>query len=217
MTLKQIDSTDINAMEQRFRAHFINSLSGFKSANLVGTVDANGVSNLAIVSSVFHLGATPPLVGLIIRPDTVPRGTLANIQSTECYTLNHVNSAIWQQAHQSSARYATGVSEFKQTGLSETYVEGICAPFVEQSHLRYALKLREVQPLAINGTILVIGEVIHIQLPHTAIQQDGYIDIESLDTITISGLDSYHRTQSMGRLTYAKPDKLPQLLQTDSD
>ncbi|MFT6388340.1 MAG: hypothetical protein ACJAUP_001720 [Cellvibrionaceae bacterium] len=53
--------TDFNAMSDRFHVNFINSLSGFKSANLIGTVDSVQNTNLAIVSSVIHLCAKPPL------------------------------------------------------------------------------------------------------------------------------------------------------------
>ena len=53
---------NITALEKHERELFINSLSGFKSANLVGTSDATQNSNLAIVSSVVHLGANPPLL-----------------------------------------------------------------------------------------------------------------------------------------------------------
>ena len=60
MNLK-IESREIIEMESRYRAHFINSLSGFKSANLVATVDKKGLENLSIVSSCFHLGADPAL------------------------------------------------------------------------------------------------------------------------------------------------------------
>ena len=56
------DSHSIAMMEPKTRARFINSLSGFKSANLIGTTDKAGNENLAIVSSVFHLGAHPPLM-----------------------------------------------------------------------------------------------------------------------------------------------------------
>lgn len=51
---------DIQAMDQRERARLINSLSGFKSANLIGTCDKQGLENLAVVSSVVHLGSNPP-------------------------------------------------------------------------------------------------------------------------------------------------------------
>ena len=34
---------------------------------------------------------------------------------------------------------------------------------------------------------------------------DGYVDIEKAGTIAISGLDNYHDTKSIARLSYAKP------------
>ncbi|QPB83190.1 flavin oxidoreductase [Pseudoalteromonas rubra] len=215
--IKQLSREDIANMQERVRARLINSLSGFKSANLVGTQDTQGNPNLAIVSSVFHIGANPPLIGMIIRPDTVPRDTLSNLRATGHYTLNHVNSTIWQQAHQTSARYAPGVSEFSEVGLDMQQVDGITAPYVAQSQLKFALALREVQKLEINGTILVIGEIIDIQLPQDSIKADGYIDIESLNTVAISGLDSYHETRRLGRLSYAKPEHPPRQLNLNGE
>lgn len=205
--MKHISSSDIIQMEQRSRARLINSLSGFKSANLVATKDNRGCSNLAIVSSVFHLGASPALMGMIIRPDGVPRDTLSNIKQTGSYTINHVSTLIYRRAHQTSARYEADVSEFKAVGLTEQYIEGIFAPFVEQSQLKFSLQLRQVTPLAINGTVLVIGEVEHIIVDQHCIKADGYLDIESLESVAISGLDSYHQTQRLDRLSYAKPGK----------
>jgi len=64
---------EIDNLEQRERVLFINSLSGFKSANLVGTANTQKQSNLAIVSSVVHLGANPPLLSMVMRPRSVPR------------------------------------------------------------------------------------------------------------------------------------------------
>lgn len=194
----------INQLDKRYRTHLINSLSGFKSANLIGTQDSNGNTNLAIVSSVFHLGAHPALVGMIIRPHSVPRHTFENIKDTGCYTINQVNSRIIDQAHQTSARYEKEQSEFNATGLETEYLAGFSAPFVAQSRLKYAVKLVEHQHLAINGTELIIGEIVDLHVEESAIQSDGFIDLELLDTVTVSGLDSYHTTQQIKRLPYAK-------------
>ncbi len=128
MKLKQ---QDITALENHERVFFINSLSGFKSANLVGTASVEGHTNLAIVSSVVHLGANPPLLGMIMRPTSAERGTLKNIIDTGVYTLNHVSADIYQQAHQTSARYPEDVSEFNQVGLSEQWEDEFIAPFVQ--------------------------------------------------------------------------------------
>ncbi|PCC10696.1 flavin reductase family protein [Pseudoalteromonas sp. JB197] len=194
----------IAALEKHTRTHFINSLSGFKSANLIGTQDSQGNTNLSIVSSVIHLGAHPPLIGMIIRPHSVPRHTFENILATSVYTINHVNSAIYQQAHQTSARYDKNESEFAATGLTPEYLNEFSAPFVQQSRLKYAVKYIEHQHLAVNGTELVIGEIMDVYLDEAALQSDGFLDLQAIDTVAISGLDSYHSTNKLMRLPYAK-------------
>lgn len=197
-------------MEQRHRATFINSLGGFKSLVLVGTANEVGETNLAAFSSLFHIGANPPLCGLIVRPDDgAERHTLSNIEKTGFYTVNHVMADFYKKAHQTSARYPKNVSEFVATGLTSYYIDSFHAPFVAESQVKFALELREKHPLSINGTILLIGEIKHIFVPEDAIQSDGFVDIEKAGTVTCSGLDSYHTTQRLARLTYAKPDSVP--------
>ncbi|MGL6260296.1 flavin reductase family protein [Vibrio sp. WXL103] len=207
-----ITNQELAALDTRYRANLVNSLSGFKSANLIGSVSPEGNTNLAIVSSVFHLGAHPPLIGMISRPHSVARDTLENILSIGEYTINHVNRDIFEKAHQTSARYPSDVSEFEAVGLTPQWREGVRAPFVEESRLKYSLQLRSSQTIELNDVILLIGEVTHLYLQEEAISPQGYVDIESLDTIAVSGLDTYHITDRIGRLTYAKPDTLPKHL-----
>ena len=192
-------------MEGLYRRNLINALSGFKSVNLVGTQNQANQTNLALFSQIFHIGATPPLMGMIVRPDTRARHTLENIRATGYYTFNHITSDFYQKAHQTSARY-TG-SEFEACGLSPSYSTGHPAPYVGESLLKIGLKLEEEHRLAINGTILVIGRVVELQLPEDCVQADGFIDLEAIGSITCSGLDSYHKTERLARLSYAKPDR----------
>ena len=194
-------------MAPSYRVQLVNSLSGFKSANLIGTRNDNDKNNLAIFSSVVHLGASPALVGFITRPNSVARHTLENILQTKQFTINQVNESIWQAAHQTSARYNDDECEFEKTGLSPFNIDGINAPFVKESRLKYALILRDVIPIQLNDTQLVIGEVTDIICEEAAVKDDGYIDIESLNTVAVSGLDSYHTSQRLSRLSYAKPDR----------
>jgi flavin reductase (DIM6/NTAB) family NADH-FMN oxidoreductase RutF len=200
------DGKRIAAMSKFKRANFINSLSGFKSANLVGTKGQNGVSNLALVSSVFHVGAHPPLVGMLMRPHTVVRDTLQNIKETGVYTINHVHERIAAQAHQCSASYQPDHSEFAATGLIEQFSDTVSAPYVAQSRIKFALELREIQVLQLNQTELVIGEIVEILTEDNYCSDDGYLDIEAAGTIAVSGLDSYHKSLRIDRYSYAKPD-----------
>lgn len=204
--LTHFSLAQIQAMESRYRAAMINSLSGFKGVVLIGTQDPQGQTNLAIFSSLFHLGSSPALFGHIIRPDTVYRHTLDNIMHTGVYTINHLNASIYKQAHQTSARYEHSVSEFTATGLETEYSQGIVAPYVRESSLKFGMKFEERIDLKINGTILIIGSVVETFIPSDSIAGDGYVDIEKAGTVTVSGLDSYHFTERLARLTYAKPD-----------
>lgn len=198
---------DIQTMDQRERARLINSLSGFKSANLIGTCDKQGLENLAVVSSVVHLGSNPPLFGFIVRPAESRRHTLENILETQHFTINSIGADFVQKAHQTSARYPKTASEFKAVGLTPYYDDMFPAPFVLESSLKIGLVLKEQISIESNQTQMLIGEVITIQAPKRAVMPDGYLDLEALDLVTISGLDSYHVTQRLHRLSYAKPDK----------
>jgi len=200
----QITETDLTQMEQRKRAHLINSVGGFKSICLIGTVDLKGQTNLTIFSSIVHIGSNPPLISFIMRPDSVERHTLSNILDTGSYTINHLNEAIYKQAHQTSARYPKEVCEFDATGLSSEYKANCIAPFVKESNVQLELEFKQRIDLVINNTIMIIGEIKNIYIPDDCMQEDGFLDIEKAGTISCSGLDSYHLSKSLARLPYAK-------------
>ena len=164
---KQFTRSDIYALAQRYRANLINSLSGFKSATLVGTSDGQ-TNNLAIVSSVVHVGANPPLLGMIMRPHTVTRDTLSNIKQQGFYTLNHVSADWVDKAHQTSARYAPEDSEFDAVGLTPVFSETFSAPYVKESEIKMGLKVAQHFTL-LNETEMVIGEIQELFLPEAII------------------------------------------------
>ncbi|MGL4631621.1 MAG: flavin reductase family protein [Leadbetterella sp.] len=209
---QQVDFPEIQKMDTRYRATFINSLGGFKSLILIGTEDNQGRTNLATFNSLIHIGANPALCAFIVRPDVSPRHTLENILETGIYTINHIHENILKQGHQASARYDKSISEFDATSLQREYIDGIKAPFVEESQVKFACEFRQKIPIELNGTTLIIGEIKHVLFPSNCLHSDGFIDIEKAGTLTVSGLDSYHYTQSLGRLSYAKIDKTPEFI-----
>jgi len=162
------------------------------------------------------LGANPPLLAMVMRPDSASRGTLKNILDTGVYTLNHVNLDIHQQAHQTSARYPDDVSEFNAVGLSEQWEDNFNAPFVQESHIKIGMKLRERHSLDINATEFIIGEIVSIEIPDEIVAEDGFISIEKAGTLAVSSLDTYHSTQTLASLSYAKPDKQITILERHS-
>ena len=204
-----LDEAAVSQLEKRERAALINSITGFKSLNLIGTCNQKGNTNLAIFNSVIHLGANPALMGFIIRPDSVERHTLSNIEETGVFTINHVNAKNYQQAHQTSARYPTDISEFDACLFTAEYKNNFVAPFVDGCSISIGLSFQQRIDIELNGTILVIGKIEQLYFPADAWCEDGYVDIEKAGTIACSGLDSYHQTNRISRLSYAKVDKTP--------
>ncbi|RKR82951.1 flavin reductase (DIM6/NTAB) family NADH-FMN oxidoreductase RutF [Mucilaginibacter gracilis] len=207
-----IKSEQIYELEKHYRISLINSLIGYKSLNLLGTSSNDGITNLCLISSAFHLGANPPLLGIVMRPQREHNDTLNNIRLTGQFTLNNVLPAWYMQAHQTSASYPAGVSEFDACGFKKQYVQGFKAPFVAQSTIRIGLDVRELIDMDINGTTIVIGEIVQILTDDAMIAEDGTIDHTKAETMTVAGLDAYFLPQPVGRLAYAKPGIEPRQL-----
>ncbi len=225
----QLNQQEIQGLDKEFRRAFINSLAGFRQAVLVGTQSATGKTNLAIFNSLIHLGANPALFGLINRPDSVQRDTLQNIESQGVYTLNYVAGADYQKAHQTSARYPQGVSEFEQVGFQEQYRPSLEAPFETQmtdtseaplktqltppfpapfvagAMVQIGMKFEERVDLQINGTVLLIGSIQSVYIDDALVAADGFVNLSEAGVLVSQGLDAYFTTSPLGRLPYAKP------------
>lgn len=200
-----LSNKEITELDKEYRRAFINSLAGFRQAVLVGTISAHGKTNLAIFNSLIHLGANPALFGLINRPDTVPRDTLQNIQSRGLYTLNYVAGADYQKAHQTSARYPVGVSEFEQVGFEEVYHDGFAAPFVAGAIVQIAMKFEERIDIQRNGTVMIVGSIQEVRIDNALVEPDGFVKLSDASVLVSQGLDAYFTTSPLGRLPYAKP------------
>ena len=202
--------SEIESWERFYRTNFINSLTGFKSVNLIGTVNKHGQTNLGIFSSVMHVGSNPPLIGYINRPRKAATQTLANIEAVGMYTINHIQSSFVKKAHQTSASYPEEVSEFEQVGLTPGFIENIKAPFVKESSIKYALSLADIIPIKLNDTFLVIGKIICVQIESDVLLNDGFLELDKAASISSNGNDAYYTTSLIGRYQYAKPGIAPE-------
>lgn len=201
----RITKSEIEQLDQRYRTAFINSLAGFRQAVLIGTRSVDGKTNLAIFNSLIHLGANPALFGLLSRPDSVQRDTLQNILETKEYTLNFAQAAHYKKAHQTSARYEKGISEFEKVGFTPVYHSVFGAPFVEEAVVKIAMKFEESIPITLNGTILIIGSIMQVDIKDEIVGEDGFVNLSASEVLISQGLDAYFKSLEIGRLPYAKP------------
>lgn len=187
------------------KINLINSATGYKSANLIGTKSEDGIPNLAIFSSVTHYGSAPPIFGFVVRPTNVARNTYSNLKSTGFFTINPVFEATIEDAHHTSAKYPEGVSEFDKTCFKEEYKEDFLAPYVKGTPIQIGLKYIEEHAIKANGTILVLGEIVTLYVDESIIEEDLFINLSKGKIATINGLDCYTVPRSSKRLSYQKP------------
>lgn len=211
MNSNLLPRVDYDALEQRYKAQFFNSLVGPKNVCLVGTRDAENRTNLAVFNSLVHIGSNPPLLGIVFRPDSVERHTYENILSTKEYTVNLVSENDIEATHQTAARYPKDQSEFEATGLIAQYIDGFHAPMVSSSPVSFGLVFRENVPIALNGTNLIIGEVQWFKFPEEIIESDGFANLPKASVVGCIGLDAYTKLSIVQRYEYAKPDKPPRI------
>lgn len=212
MAANQMEITrhDIETMEKVYRLNLVNSLSGVKSVNLVGTISKNRITNLAVISSVVHLSSSPALLGFMMRPASVPRHTYANIQDTGEYSINMVSRSFTDKAHYTSANFQELQSEFDQCGLSAQFFYESKAPCVAESPLKILLKFEEEYFIKSSGTLLMVGSIQSVHLPDNAIDDAGMIDMEGIEAAGVSGLNTYYKLSKMASYAYARVGQFPQ-------
>ena len=204
--MKHITRDDISQMEKLERLNIINSCTGYKSANLIATLSENGSSNVAVFSSITHLGSNPGILGFIVRPTTVPRDTYSNIKAKGFFTVNHITSNMIADAHHTSANYDVGVSEFDKTSLEEEYKNGLEVPFVKGSPIQLYCKYMNEYYIKENDTIHVIASIEHVYYNENMEHKDGWLQLDKGNVVAINGLDGYCLPKLVDRFEYARPN-----------
>ncbi len=191
----------------RYRANLINSCTGYKSSNLLATKNNRGITNVAIFNSIIHIGSNPPMLGFILRPTTVSRGTFNNLKETGFFTVNQVHKDMIADAHHTAAKYEDDISEFDKTNLQEEYHDDFYPPYVKNSPIQLGCKYINEYLIEENDTILVIGAIEHIYIDKEIIHADGWVQLDKAEAISCIGLDGYALPTLLDRFQYAKPDQ----------
>jgi flavin reductase (DIM6/NTAB) family NADH-FMN oxidoreductase RutF len=199
---------DIQGFSKLYRLNLINSITGYKSANMIGTRSNSGEENVAIFSSITHLGSNPALLHFTLRPNTVPRDTYKNIKENMVFTVNHVSLAQIEQAHHTSAKYDENISEFDQTSLEPEYKIHWHAPFVKGAPIALGCRYLNEYDIKENGCVLIIAAIEHIFVEDKLLQKDGWVKLESGEVVAINGLDGYALPQLQKRMEYARPNEI---------
>jgi flavin reductase (DIM6/NTAB) family NADH-FMN oxidoreductase RutF len=202
----QFTKSDFQKLAKIPKINLINGCTGYKSANLLVTKSKDNVTNVAIFSSITHLGSEPALLGFILRPATVQRNTYQNIKENLYFTVNHVTAAMISDAHHTSASYDEFISEFDKTNLEEEYVDDIAIPFVKGSPVQLLCKYVNEYEIIENGTIHLIASIEQINVAENIIQKENWLRLDLENVVTVSGLDAYCLPKVIDRFDYARPN-----------
>jgi len=202
-----LDLEKIKALPNLEKRALINGIGGVKSLNLIGSISKKGAHNLALFNSVIHIGSSPPMLGFILRPTTVERHTYDNILSTGSFTVNQVNTSIFKEAHQSSAKYDKSISEFEATGLTPEILEPYKVPFVKESKLKLGCKYKNEYFIKENGCRLVVADILDIYAEEGIIEDNGFVNLDKAECAGAIGLDAYVGIHLLDRLDYPRPNQ----------
>lgn len=205
--MQKFTKDELSAMSKMPRLNLLNCITGYKSANLIGTVSKEGISNVAIFSSVTHLGSEPPLIGFILRPTTVPRDTFKNIKETGYFTVNHITSDMIADAHHTSSSYEESISEFDKTNLEPEFIAKHKIPFVKGSPVKLYCKYLNEYKIEENGCLHIIASVEELFVDEHLLHEDNWIQLDRGNVVAINGLDGYAVPKIENRFHYARPDQ----------
>lgn len=207
MNLKK---SEIENLERKFRLNLINSISGIKPANLIATKSENGKENVAVFSSVVHLGSNPAQLAFVLRPqNTRETDTFKNIFYTKFYTINHIPENLIKNAHYTSAKLSTNISEFERMNIDKEYLNDFFSPFVKESPVKIGMKLSTIIELP-NDCKLIIGDVETLILDDDLVNDLGQINLETSQTVGVSGLNTYYSLKKIETFPYVRENEIPE-------
>ncbi|MBC7417869.1 MAG: flavin reductase [Pedobacter sp.] len=206
----QLNKEEIDTLERKYKLNLINSISGIKPANLIATKSLNGEDNVAIFSSVVHLGSSPAQLGFIMRPQNESESdTYLNIKETGFYTINHVSESFMKKAHYTSAKLDKAESEFDGMKIERATIADFPAPFVKTSPVKIGMKHLESINLP-NGCIFVIGLVELLIAPDDCIDELGQLQLSDYSCVGVSGLNTYYKLDKLVSFPYVRNEEIPE-------
>ena len=198
----KFQSKDIKKLNKVYRLNLINSITGIKPGNLIATKSKSGEDNVAIFSSVVHLGSSPAQIGFVLRPQKTRKSdTYINISDSKFYTINHISKEMYVKAHNTSIK--DDVSEFDLLNIKKEFKDDFYAPYVKKSPIKLGMKMIDMIELP-NDCLFVIGEIENLYIESKLLNLDGTLDLEVGDIMGIGGLNTYYELNKIDTLPYVR-------------
>ena len=185
--------SDLLGLNRRYRRDLINRISGSRTVWLLTTRSLDGTANIGLFSQVVHVGANPPMMGILFRPKTDRHQSLENIEETQFFGLHAVTADRWQNAHATSFAFGASQSEFDECGWKEEKMPGSDLPIIQDSLARIMLQPKEIVQIRSNQCRMVVGQIRSIQIREDQLDSDQLPRPEGW--LNVCGLDLYMNNQ----------------------
>lgn len=159
---------DAAALGERETTLLVKSILIPRPIAWVGSLSADGTANLAPHSFFTMASELPPIV---VFSSTGRKDTLENIEATGEFTVSLVSRAQFEAANGTSAAYGPEVSEFEALGIAAQPSAVVAAPRVADSPAVLECTLEQV--IAVGGSHLVLGRVVHAAVSADALSTDA--------------------------------------------
>ena len=188
--MKAFTASEIEAMDRRQRANFINSISGFRTPYLIISGE-KGNWNAGTFSNITHVGANPPQISVLFRPDNGKRHTLTNYREQGSITLCMMPFSAHETVHQSSVSAPSGTFEWEALGGQTKHLDNWPHPIPSQA--LWAVEVHFIESFTLsNNCIYTVGEIARVALLNqTTLDAHGFVDLKE-SVIAAHGLQSYH-------------------------
>lgn len=142
----------------------------------VSTISADGIENLA-PHSFFTMASEIPPVAQFTSVGT--KDSLRNVRETGEFVISLAAEPLFDQVNDSSADFPHDVDEFEFLGIEREPAALVRPSRVAASPAALECRLLETIPIADGGSVIVLGEVVHVAVSEEALT-DGRPDFRKL-------------------------------------
>jgi len=172
----------------------------------IGTVDRDGVQNLAPYSFFNCVSATPPtvVVGTGSRAGE-PKDTLSNLRDTGVFTVSIVTEEVVEAMNETSAEFPPDVDEFAEVGLTAVVGTTVPAPYVGEAKASLECEVNQIIPLGEPPTSWLV--IARVRMVHVA---DDLLDGTRVDPERLKAVGRFagsgYSTTADGLFSLTRPE-----------
>ena len=174
----------------------------------VTTQSETGVMNAAPFSFFNVVNSAPPMIMIsTTRSNGKRKDTAINIEQTRQFVVHITDNNIVEEVNKTAAPVDIELNELERTSLNLVNSEVIDVPGIAQAKVRMECKLDRIIPLGdkLEGSDLIIGEVVMFHVADDVYYEDSKINPETLQAVSrLAGNDYAHIGETF---TIVRPSK----------